>query len=84
MKMMKRDSMSSELEELKCILTVLRLGTDNEAAAILARLRLGEPPEEVAKTLSAMASSPMATGQPPRYAIFFGHFLHHSALTTRY
>jgi hypothetical protein len=83
MKMMKRDSVSGELEELKRILTVLRSGTDNEAAAILARLRLGEPPEEVAKTLSAMASSPVATGQPPRYATSFGHSLHRSALTFR-
>jgi hypothetical protein len=66
-KVMKRDSTTSELEDLKRIVTLLRSGTDDRAAAVLARLRLGELPEDVAKTLP-MAASPAISGQPPRYA----------------
>lgn len=67
MKIMKRDSMTGELDDLKRIVTSLRSGTDDQAAAVLARLRLGEAPEEVAKTLP-MTVSPAVSGQPPRYA----------------
>lgn len=67
MKIMKRDSMTGELDDLKRIVTSLRSGTDDQAAAVLARLRLGEAPEEVAKTLP-MTVSPAISGQPPRYA----------------
>ena len=67
MKIMKRDSITGELEDLKRIVTSLRSGTDDQAAAILARLRLGDAPEDVAKSLS-MTSSPAASTQPPRYA----------------
>jgi ABC-type iron transport system FetAB permease component len=74
MKIMKRDSITGELDDLKRIVTSLRSGTDDQAAAILARLRLGETPEDVAKSLS-LASSPAAAPQPPRYAS-----LHHSLL----
>jgi hypothetical protein len=70
MKMMRRDSMASELEELKRIFATLRSGTDNEAAAVLARLRLGESPEDVAKSLP-VTSSPVTTGLFPRYASLF-------------
>lgn len=66
MKIMKRDSITGELEDLKRIITSLRSGTDDQAAAVLARLRLGESPEDVAKSLP-MTVSP-ASGQPPRYA----------------
>jgi len=64
MKIMKRDSMTGELDDLKRIVTSLRSGTDDQAAAVLARLRLGEAPEEVAKTLP-MTVSPAISGQPP-------------------
>ncbi|KAL6154243.1 hypothetical protein ACJBU6_07518 [Exserohilum turcicum] len=64
MKIMKRDSITGELEDLKRIVTSLRSGTDDQAAAILARLRLGDAPEDVAKSLS-MTSSPAASTQPP-------------------
>jgi hypothetical protein len=75
MKIMKRDSITGELEDLKRIVTFLRSGTDDQAAAILARLRLGDTPEDVSKSLS-LASPPVATSaQPPRYAS-----LHHSFL----
>ena len=59
--------MSGELEDLKRILTSLRSGTDDQAAAVLARLRLGESPEDVAKSLPTTASSAVS-GQLPRYA----------------
>ncbi|CAN9100212.1 unnamed protein product [Alternaria alternata] len=64
MKIMKRDSMTGELDDLKRIVTSLRSGTDDQAAAVLARLRLGEAPEDVAKTLP-MTASPAASGHPP-------------------
>jgi len=67
MKIMKRDSITGELDDLKRIITSLRSGTDDQAAAVLARLRLGESPEDVAKSLP-MTVSPGASGQPPRYA----------------
>ncbi|CAN9090295.1 unnamed protein product [Alternaria alternata] len=67
MKIMKRDSMTGELDDLKRIVTSLRSGTDDQAAAVLARLRLGEAPEDVAKTLP-MTASPATSGHPPRYA----------------
>ncbi|KAL1801189.1 hypothetical protein ACET3X_001531 [Alternaria dauci] len=64
MKIMKRDSMTGELDDLKRIVISLRSGTDDQAAAVLARLRLGEAPEDVAKTLP-MTASPAIPGQPP-------------------
>jgi len=64
MKIMKRDSMTGELDDLKRIVTSLRSGTDDQAAAVLARLRLGEAPEDVAKTLP-MTASPATSGHPP-------------------
>ncbi|KNG47873.1 hypothetical protein TW65_05372 [Stemphylium lycopersici] len=63
MKIMKRDSITGELEDLKRIVTSLRSGTDDQAAAILARLRLGDTPEDVAKSLPLL--SPAASVQPP-------------------
>lgn len=66
MKLIRRNNISGELEVLKRILTSLRSETDDRAAAILARLRLGELPGNVAKTLPT-APSPMVSNQPPRY-----------------
>ncbi|KAK1912023.1 hypothetical protein P3342_012506 [Pyrenophora teres f. teres] len=66
MKIMKRDSITGELDDLKRIITSLRSGTDDHAAAVLARLRLGESPEDVAKSLP-MTASPATSGQPPRH-----------------
>ena len=60
--------MADELDDLKRIVTSLRSGTDNQAAAVLARLRLGESPEDVAKSLPA-TTSPAGPFQPPRYAL---------------
>jgi hypothetical protein len=67
MKIMKMDSITGELEDLKRIVTSLRSGTDDRAAAVLARLRLGELSEDVAKTLP-MTASRAVSGQLPRYA----------------
>lgn len=63
---MKLDSTIGEIEDLKRVVTSRRLGTDDRAATIFARLRLGELPEDVAKTLP-MTTSPAVSGQPPRY-----------------
>jgi hypothetical protein len=65
---MERDSVNGELEGLRRIVTLLRSGTDDQAAAVLARLRLGELPENVAQTLPMTAASRAVSGQPPRYA----------------
>jgi hypothetical protein len=65
---MERDSVNGELEDLRRIVTLLRLGTDDQAAAVLARLRLGELPENVAQTLPTIAASRVVSGQPHRYA----------------
>jgi hypothetical protein len=82
MKIMKRDSMTGELDDLKRIVTSLRSGTDDQAAAVLARLRLGEAPEDVAKTLP-MTASPAIPSQPPRYASLDYSILWRSTLITR-
>lgn len=67
-KIRRMDSRTSELEDLKRIVTSLRSGTDDHAAAILARLRLGEPPEDIAKTL--LMTAPLeAAGKNSRYAL---------------
>lgn len=67
--------MTGELEDLKRIVNFLRSGTDDQAAAILARLRLGDTPEDVAKSLS-LVPSPAASTQPPRYASLHYSFLY--------
>ena len=66
MKVIRWNNISGELEVLKRILTSLRSETDDRAAAILTRLRLGELPGDVAKTLP-MTPSPIVSNQPPRY-----------------
>jgi hypothetical protein len=65
---MERDSVNGELEDLKRIVTLLRSGTDDQAAAVLARLRLGELSENVAQTLPMTAASRAESGRPLRYA----------------
>jgi hypothetical protein len=67
--------MTGELEDLKRIVTSLRSGTDDQAAALLARLRLGGLPENVAQTLPAIAAFRAVPGQPPRYASLDHHIL---------
>jgi hypothetical protein len=71
---MKGDSTIGELEDLKRIVTALRSRTDDQAASILARLRLGELPGDVAKALPTTAS-PTASSQTPRYASFYHRIL---------
>lgn len=72
MKLLKRDSMSSRFEEMERVINVLRSGSDIQASTLLARLRLGERMDDVAKSLPATASS-MLVSNPPRYAkaVFF-------------
>lgn len=59
--------MSGKVEELERIVNFLRSGSDLQASTVLARLRLGERVEEVAKSVPAMASS-STLSKPPRYA----------------
>lgn len=68
MKLLKRESMSSRVEELERIMNVLRSGSDIEASTLLARLRLGERVDDVARSLPPTAFMiPVST--PPRYAM---------------
>lgn len=71
MKLLKRESMSSRVEELERVMNGLRSGTDIEASTLLARLRLGERMDMIAKSLPPTTSS-MLVSSPPRYAE--GHF----------
>lgn len=64
MKLLKRDSMTGRMEELERIVNFLRSGSDLQASTVLARLRLGERVEEVAKSLPA-ASSTSGQSKPP-------------------
>ncbi|KAF2027123.1 hypothetical protein EK21DRAFT_72682 [Setomelanomma holmii] len=63
MKLLRRDSMSSKVEEMERVLKALRSGSDEQASNILARLRLGERLEEVAKGLPSATST--STRGPP-------------------
>lgn len=57
MKLLKRDGMAIKVEELERIISALRSGTDLHASTVLARLRLGERLEDVAKSLPPTTSS---------------------------
>jgi hypothetical protein len=74
MKGMKLNSTTGEMEALKRIVTFLRSGTDDRAASILARLRLGELPGDVAKTLPMIIFTSVSS-QPPRYASLYHRIL---------
>ena len=64
MKLLKRESTSGRIEELERVMSALRTGSDIEASTLLARLRLGERVDEIAKSLApAMATF---TSNPPR------------------
>lgn len=62
MKLLKRDGISSRVEELDRVIYALRSGSDFHASTILARLRLGERVEDVAKSLTT--SSHLARADP--------------------
>lgn len=68
MKLLKRDSASGRVEELERVMNALRSGSDIEASTLLARLRLGERVDDIAKTLAPITST--LVSNPPRYAKF--------------
>ncbi len=76
MKLLKKETMSSRVEELERVMNVLRSGSDIEASTLLARLRLGERVDHIARSLPATPST-MLVSDPPRYAE--GHFLFYLA-----
>jgi hypothetical protein len=67
MKLLKREGMSTRVEELERVMNVLRSGSDIEASTLLARLRLGERIDRIARSLPPTTSS-MLVSNPPRYA----------------
>jgi hypothetical protein len=64
MKLLKRDSMSSRVDEMERVIHFLRSGSDIEASTILARLRLGQRIEDIAKGFPTVSLPPSA-GAPP-------------------
>ncbi|KAF2825204.1 hypothetical protein CC86DRAFT_40346 [Ophiobolus disseminans] len=61
MKMLKRDDMSSRAEETERVLRALRTSSDVQAANLLARLRIGERVEDLAKDLPSTLAYPVVT-----------------------
>lgn len=66
MKLLKRESMSSRVGELERVMNALRSGSDIEASTLLARLRLGERVDDVARSLPPTAFM-LPMRNPPRY-----------------
>jgi hypothetical protein len=64
MKLLKRDSLSSRVDEMERVIHFLRSGSDIEASTILARLRLGQRIEDIAKGFPTVSLPPSA-GAPP-------------------
>jgi hypothetical protein len=65
MKILKRDTLARKVEELERIIDFLRSKSDNEATTVLAKLRLGDRVEDVAKFLPA-ASPSAGLLKPPK------------------
>ncbi|KAH9876439.1 hypothetical protein J1614_003570 [Plenodomus biglobosus] len=86
MKLLKRDSMSGKVDELERIVNFLRSGSDLQASTVLARLRLGERVEEVAKSLPATSStsgqSKPPSSLPEESAGTSGNALSHDSMNT--
>jgi hypothetical protein len=61
MKLLKRESMSGRAEEMQRVITALRTGSDDQASAILARLRIGDRLNDVLKELPSSVSSPVVS-----------------------
>lgn len=57
MRLLKKETMSGKAEEMERVIKALRTSTDDQASAVLARLRIGDRLEDIIKTLP-----------PPRYA----------------
>jgi hypothetical protein len=66
MKLLKRETMSGRAEEVDRIIKVLRTGSDDEASALLARLRIGDRLDEIVRGLPPLSSTMVS--RPPRYA----------------
>jgi hypothetical protein len=66
MKLLKKETMSGRAEEMDRDTKALRTGSDDQASAILARLRIGDRLDEVARGLPP-SFSPVVS-HPSRYA----------------
>ncbi|KAJ8115371.1 hypothetical protein OPT61_g2966 [Boeremia exigua] len=69
MKLLKRESMSNRVEELERVMNVLRSGSDIEASTLLARLRLGERVDHIARTLPSTASMMPESASTPNSGV---------------
>jgi hypothetical protein len=67
MKLLKRESMSGRAEEMGRVIKALRTGSDDQATAVLARLRIGDRLDDIIKALPPPSFSPEVS-KPPRYA----------------
>jgi hypothetical protein len=69
MKLLKRDGMSSRAEEMERVIRALRTVSDDQASVILAKLRIGDRLDDIAKGLPPPTLSPVVS-KPSRYAWF--------------
>jgi hypothetical protein len=67
MKLLKRESMSPRAEEMARVIKALRTGSDDQATAVLARLRIGDRLDDIVKALPPPSISTVVS-KPPRYA----------------
>ncbi|KAH4855471.1 hypothetical protein HBH75_086550 [Parastagonospora nodorum] len=58
MRLLKRETLSGRAEEMERVIQALRTSSDDQASAILARLRIGNRLDEVVKTLPPVVSNP--------------------------
>jgi hypothetical protein len=68
MKLLKRETMSGRVEEIERLIRALRTGSDDEASALLARLRIGDRLDDIVRELPSLSST--IVSRPPRYACF--------------
>lgn len=59
--------MSTKVEEMEAVITAMRTGSDYQASAVLARLRLGDELGDIVKELPQILMSAGTSGHP-RYA----------------
>jgi hypothetical protein len=64
MKYLRRENMAGRVDDMERVIQALRTGSDHEASTILARLRLGDSVDDMAKYLPASVSSSGGSGFP--------------------
>jgi hypothetical protein len=68
MKLLKRESVSGKAEEMERVIRALRTSSDDHASVILARLRIGDRLEDIARDLPPLSTNSPTMSKSPRYA----------------